>query len=32
VNTKLDSAEKFEETEKILDNRINDIIKDMKLV
>jgi phosphoglucomutase len=32
VNTKLDSAEKFEETEKILDKRINDIIKDMKLV
>ena len=32
VNTKLDSEEKFEETEKILDNRINDIIVDMKLV
>lgn len=32
VNTKLDSADKFEETEKILDNRISDIIKDMKLL
>ena len=31
VNTKLDSADKFEETEKILDKRISDIIKDMKL-
>ena len=32
VNTKLESADKFEETEKILDKRIQDIIKDMKLV
>jgi phosphoglucomutase len=32
VNTKLISPEKFEETEKILDNRISDIIKDMKLL
>jgi phosphoglucomutase len=31
VNTKLASADKFEETEKILDQRISDIIKDMKL-
>jgi phosphoglucomutase len=31
VNTKLDSAGKFEETEKILDKRISDIITDMKL-
>jgi phosphoglucomutase len=31
VNTKLDSAEKFEKTEKILDKRIGDIITDMKL-
>jgi phosphoglucomutase len=31
VNTKLDSIDKFEETEKILDKRINDIITDMKL-
>ncbi len=31
VNTKLASPEKFEETEKILDRRISDIIKDMKL-
>jgi phosphoglucomutase len=31
VNTKLDSAEKFETTEKILDKRIADIIEDMKL-
>lgn len=31
VNTKLESAEKFEETEKLLDQRINDIIEDMKL-
>jgi phosphoglucomutase len=31
VNTKLDSADKFEETEKMLDLRIADIIKDMKL-
>jgi len=32
VNTKLDSVEKFEETEKFLDSRIDGIIKDMKLV
>lgn len=32
VNTKLESADKFEETESILDNRISDIIKDMKLI
>jgi len=32
VNTKLESADKFEETEKILDKRITDIIKDMKLL
>jgi phosphoglucomutase len=32
VNTKLESPAKFEETEKILDIRINDIIKDMKLL
>jgi phosphoglucomutase len=31
VNTKLGSADKFEETEKFLDQRIADIIKDMKL-
>lgn len=31
VNTKLSSADKFEETEKVLDKRIDDIIKDMKL-
>jgi len=31
VNTKLETAEKFEETEKLLDQRITDIIKDMKL-
>ena len=31
VNTKLASVEKFEETEKFLDKRINDIISDMKL-
>jgi len=31
VNTKLASADKFDETEKILDNRIDGIIKDMKL-
>ena len=31
VNTKLSSADKFEETEKVLDKRINDIIVDMKL-
>jgi len=32
VNTILKSADKFEETEIFLDNRINDIIKDMKLI
>jgi phosphoglucomutase len=32
VNTKLENAVKFEETEKILDKRITDIIKDMKLL
>jgi phosphoglucomutase len=31
VNTKLVSVDKFEETEKILDQRIRDIITDMKL-
>jgi phosphoglucomutase len=31
VNTKLESAAKFEETEKALDKRIGDIIMDMKL-
>ena len=31
VNTKLVSTEKFEETEMILDKRIQDIIKDMNL-
>ena len=31
VNTKLTSADKFEETEKILDQRINDIITDLNL-
>jgi phosphoglucomutase len=31
VNTGLESIDKFEETEKILDKRINDIIYDMKL-
>jgi len=31
VNTKLESADKFESIEKILDNRIQDIIKDMRL-
>ena len=31
INTKLISADKFEETEKILDKRIKDIINDMKL-
>jgi phosphoglucomutase len=30
VNTKLSSSDKFEETEKILDKRISDIITDMK--
>jgi phosphoglucomutase len=32
VNTKLYSSDKFEETEKILDKRIQDIISDMKLL
>ncbi|MGB8492396.1 MAG: phospho-sugar mutase [Bacteroidales bacterium] len=32
VNTKLESVDKLEETEKMLDKRIEDIIKDMKLV
>jgi phosphoglucomutase len=32
VNTRLASADKFEETEKILDQRISDIIKDLKLL
>ena len=32
VNTKLASSDKFEETEKILDKRISDIIADMKLI
>jgi phosphoglucomutase len=32
VNTRLVSADKFEETEKLLDERIRDIIKDMKLL
>jgi phosphoglucomutase len=32
VNTKLDSAGKFEETADILDKRINGIIEDMKLI
>jgi phosphoglucomutase len=31
VNMKLNSADRFEETEKILDKRIDDIIKDLKL-
>ena len=31
VNTKLSSTDKFDETEKILDKRIDDIIRDMKL-
>jgi phosphoglucomutase len=31
VNTKLETAGKFEETEELLDQRIADIIKDMKL-
>ena len=31
VNTSLTSAEKFDETEKVLNKRINDIIADMKL-
>jgi phosphoglucomutase len=32
VNTKLDSTDKFEESEKILDKRISDILEDMKLM
>jgi phosphoglucomutase len=32
VNAKLQSKEKFEDTEKVLDDRISDIIKDLKLV
>ncbi len=32
VNTTLKSAGEFEETEKVLDKRITDIIKDMKLI
>lgn len=32
VNTNLESAEKFEETEKLLDRRIQGIITDMKLI
>lgn len=32
VNTKLESAEKFKETEDLLDKRINNIISDMRLV
>jgi phosphoglucomutase len=32
VNSKLGSTNKFEETEKILDQRIADIVKDMKLL
>ena len=32
VNTKLSSADNFDETEKILDKRINDIITDMQLL
>ena len=32
VNTKLESAAKFEETERLLDQRIAYIVKDMKLV
>ena len=31
VNTMLASVEKFEEAERLLDKRINDIISDMKL-
>jgi phosphoglucomutase len=31
VNTKLESADNFDKTEKLLDQRITDIIKDMKL-
>ena len=32
VNTNLESKEKFDETNKVLDTRIDDIIKDMKLL
>ncbi len=32
VNTKLESAGKFEETDSLLNNRINDIIENMQLV
>lgn len=32
VNTKLESADKFEVTERLLDKRIEDIIKDMRLI
>lgn len=32
VNTNLESAEKFDETVELLDKRINDIIRDMRLV
>ncbi len=32
VNTKIAAADKFEEAEKVLDNRIDDIIRDLKLV
>jgi phosphoglucomutase len=32
VNTRLESADKFEATESILDKRISDIINDMKLL
>ncbi len=32
VNTKLESADKFKETEKLLDQRIAEILNDMKLV
>jgi phosphoglucomutase len=32
VNSKLDSADKFEETEKVLDKRIADVITDMRLL
>ena len=32
VNTKLASADKFDETEKVLDMRIDDIIRDLKLL
>jgi len=32
VNTKLASADKFDETEKVLDKRIDDIIRDLKLL